>query len=178
MRAKRRSPSPGRSGLAGRLPPGQGACNDMGATLSRMAALKPTCRAPDCTPAIGAPCPENRAISNVFGAPDTVRTCGLHLRRVALCPAELRKRRGKIGPCEKVCPNGLECLLQRVPHALGSSQMLCIHSPVPDFLCRIAAPSQEGARNWNAGIEDEPVVWAGLPSDDGALPCPHRADLP
>ncbi len=25
-----------------------------------------------------------------FGAPDTIRTCGLHLRRVALYPAELR----------------------------------------------------------------------------------------
>jgi hypothetical protein len=27
-----------------------------------------------------------------FGAPDTIRTCGLHLRRVALYPAELRVR--------------------------------------------------------------------------------------
>jgi hypothetical protein len=27
---------------------------------------------------------------NVVGAPDTIRTCGLHLRRVALYPAELR----------------------------------------------------------------------------------------
>jgi hypothetical protein len=30
------------------------------------------------------------AISAEIGAPDTIRTCGLHLRRVALYPAELR----------------------------------------------------------------------------------------
>jgi hypothetical protein len=28
--------------------------------------------------------------TDTFGAPDTIRTCGLHLRRVALYPAELR----------------------------------------------------------------------------------------
>ena len=31
-----------------------------------------------------------RSRINVVGAPDTIRTCGLYLRRVALYPAELR----------------------------------------------------------------------------------------
>ena len=31
-----------------------------------------------------------RRKSGEVGAPDTIRTCGLHLRRVALYPAELR----------------------------------------------------------------------------------------
>jgi hypothetical protein len=29
-------------------------------------------------------------VFDLVGAPDTIRTCGLHLRRVALYPAELR----------------------------------------------------------------------------------------
>src|SRR5216683_8303156 len=33
---------------------------------------------------------QSRPRINVVGAPDTIRTCGLHLRRVALYPAELR----------------------------------------------------------------------------------------
>ena len=36
-------------------------------------------------------CPSRKVLSFVFpGAPDTIRMCGLHLRRVALYPAELR----------------------------------------------------------------------------------------
>ena len=36
--------------------------------------------------------PEGAYLGEV-GAPDTIRTCGLHLRRVALYPAELRVHR-------------------------------------------------------------------------------------
>ena len=52
------------------------------------------CRA-HASPSLPTSCPAGSSLLplNRSGAPDTIRTCGLHLRRVALYPAELRVHR-------------------------------------------------------------------------------------
>jgi hypothetical protein len=45
-----------------------------------------------CRRSLAWACSREVVDSAEIGAPDTIRTCGLHLRRVALYPAELRLR--------------------------------------------------------------------------------------
>jgi hypothetical protein len=74
-----------------------------------------------------------------FGAPDTIRTCDLCLRRATLYPAELRVRCGSFSrlPCYRQCPCGAGVgSVGRCVPSLRQRSHVRIVSGAPGHACR------------------------------------------